>query len=301
MRCPTSVEKDGLALIDPITITHSGTILVGHAQVEWARQQSLSELWASSHSVMGAGKWTSLPDIPYEGGLAAFVCKKGGNRATMRAQLRIPGERMRLTRRDLLERCAALGVLTFASSIPVSALAAAWDDAEKKRQPTPFCELGPFYKRQAPHTSILRAAGDAGMPLALSGVVYDTRGDVVPDAKLEIWQTDNAGQYDIEGYRYRAVLEPGAKANYTIESVMPGHYPARVCQHTHYLVTAPGHKPLITQLYFATDPVFEGDPDKNYTRDPLITSRELVRPVMIKSDSQQTIAVVNFDLVMETL
>lgn len=208
---------------------------------------------------------------------------------------------MRLTRRDLLERCAALGVLTFASSIPVSALAAAWDDAEKKRQPTPFCELGPFYKRQAPHTSILRAAGDAGMPLALSGVVYDTRGDLVPDAKLEIWQTDNAGQYDIEGYRYRAVLEPGAKANYTIESVMPGHYPARVCQHTHYLVTAPGHKPLITQLYFATDPVFEGDPDKNYTRDPLITSRELVRPVMIKSDSQQTIAVVNFDLVMETL
>jgi protocatechuate 3,4-dioxygenase beta subunit len=208
---------------------------------------------------------------------------------------------MQLTRRDLLERCAALGVLTFASSMPVSALAAAWDDAEKKRQPTPFCELGPFYKRQAPHTSILRATGDAGMPLALSGVVYDTRGDVVPDAKLEIWQTDNAGQYDIEGYRYRAVLEPGAKANYKIESVMPGHYPARVCQHTHYLVTAPGHKPLITQLYFATDPVFEGDPDKNYTRDPLITSRELVRPVMIKSDLQQTIAVVNFDLVMETL
>lgn len=208
---------------------------------------------------------------------------------------------MQLTRRDLLERCAALGVLTFASFMPVSALAAAWDDAEKKRQPTPFCELGPFYKRQAPHTSILRAAGDAGMPLSLSGVVYDTRGDVVPDAKLEIWQTDNAGQYDIEGYRYRAVLEPGAKANYTIESVMPGHYPARVCQHTHYLVTAPGHKPLITQLYFATDPVFEGDPDKNYTRDPLISSRELVRPVMIKSDPQQTIAVVNFDLVMETL
>jgi protocatechuate 3,4-dioxygenase beta subunit len=208
---------------------------------------------------------------------------------------------MQLTRRDLLERCAALGVLTFASSLPVSALAAAWDDAEKKRQPTPFCELGPFYKRQAPHTSMLRAAGDAGMPLALSGVVYDTRGDVVPDAKLEIWQTDNAGQYDIEGYRYRAVLAPGAKANYTIESVMPGHYPARVCQDVHYLVTAPGHKPLITQLYFATDPVFEGDPDKNYTRDPLIASRELVRPVMIKSDPQQTIAVVDFDLVMETL
>jgi protocatechuate 3,4-dioxygenase beta subunit len=208
---------------------------------------------------------------------------------------------MTLTRRDLLERCAALGVVTFASSIPVSALAATWDDAEKKRQPTPFCELGPFYKRLAPHTSMMRRAGDPGMPLSLSGVIYNTRSEVVPDAKLEIWQTDNAGEYDIQGYRYRSVLEPGAKGSYAVESVMPGHYPARVCQHVHYLVTAPGHQPLITQLYFATDPVFDGDPDKNYTRDPLITSRELVRPVMIKSDPRQTIAIVNFDLVMETL
>jgi protocatechuate 3,4-dioxygenase beta subunit len=132
-------------------------------------------------------------------------------------------------------------------------------------------------------------------------VIYDTRGDVVPNAKLEIWQTDNAGHYDIEGYRYRTLLEPGVKGSYAIESVMPGHYPARVGQHVHYLVTAPGHKPVITQLYFATDPVFDGDPDKNFHRDPLITSRELVRPVMIKEDPKQIGAVVNFDLVMETL
>ena len=47
--------------------------------------------------------------------------------------------------------------------------------------------------------------------------------------------------------------------------------------------------------------MFEGDRDKNYTRDPLITSRELVRPVMIKGDPKEIIAAVNFDLVMETL
>ena len=58
---------------------------------------------------------------------------------------------------------------------------------------------------------------------------------------------------------------------------------------------------MITQLYFATDPVFDGDPEKNYTRDPLITSRELVRPVMIKGDPKDIVAAVNFDLVMETL
>src|SRR5579862_3946676 len=138
------------------------------------------------------------------------------------------GESMNFTRRELLERCAAFGAITVATSLPLAAVAAAWDDAEMKRQPTPFCELGPFYKREAPHTSQLRAPGDSGMPLALAGVVYDVRGDVVPDAKLEVWQTDNDGHYDIGGYRYRAVLEPGAKGAYSIESVMPGHYPTRV-------------------------------------------------------------------------
>jgi protocatechuate 3,4-dioxygenase beta subunit len=208
---------------------------------------------------------------------------------------------MPYTRREVLERCLAFGTLTLATQLPLPALATAWDDAENKRQPTPFCELGPFYKRGAPHTATLRGADDPGMPLAVSGVVYDVRGAIVPDVKLEIWQTDYLGHYDNSGYRYRTVLNPGPKGSYAIQSVMPGHYPDRVCQHVHYLVTAPGHKPLITQLYFATDPVFEGNPDKNYTRDPLITSRELVRPVMIEGDPKQVTAAVNFDLVLEAL
>jgi protocatechuate 3,4-dioxygenase beta subunit len=207
---------------------------------------------------------------------------------------------MNFTRRELLERCVLFGAVTVASTVSLPTIAEAWDAAEKKK-PTPWCELGPFYKREAPHSSILRAPGDAGMPLALSGVVYNTRGETVPDAKLEIWQADNDGHYDVDGYRFRALLEPGPKGAYAIESVIPGHYPDRVCQHVHYLVTAPGLKPLITQMYFATDPVFDGNPDKNYTRDPLCTSRELVRPVVIKGDPQQIVAAVTFDLVLETL
>jgi len=207
---------------------------------------------------------------------------------------------MNFTRRELLERCVVFGAVTVASTVSLPTLAEAWDVAEKKK-PTPWCELGPFYKREAPHSSMLRAPGDAGMPLTLSGVVYNTRGETVPDAKLEIWQADNDGHYDVDGYRFRALLEPGPKGAYAIESVIPGHYPDRVCQHVHYLVTAPGLKPLITQMYFATDPVFDGNPDKNYTRDPLCTSRELVRPVVIKGDPQQIVAAVTFDLVLETL
>lgn len=80
---------------------------------------------------------------------------------------------------------------------------------------------------------------------------------------------------------------------------MPGHYPARVARHVHYFVTAPGYKPLSTQLYFATDEVFEGDPDKHFSKDPLVTSRELVRPVTLGGQPGAAVAAVGFELVLE--
>ncbi|HXZ81666.1 MAG TPA: hypothetical protein VEG30_17185 [Terriglobales bacterium] len=204
-----------------------------------------------------------------------------------------------LSRREVLERCIAFGAVTLAGSLTPSLAAAAWEQHERNLSPTPACELGPFYKRLAPNTGEMRHPGDPGMPLSISGVVYNMRGEVLPDATLELWQTDHLGHYDLEGYRYRAVLHSDSKGAYAAESVIPGHYPDRVCQHVHYLITAPGHKPLITQLYFATDPVFEGDPAKNYNRDPLISSRELVRPVMLVGDPKDVHASVHFELVLE--
>lgn len=204
------------------------------------------------------------------------------------------------TRRTLLERCATFGALSLAIPTALSSVAEAWDAAEnKKLSPTPPCALGPFYKRLAPATVNLRADKDPGMPLALSGVVYSESGAILPNAKIELWQADNFGHYDNDGYRFRTILQPDSKGGYSVDSVMPGHYPQRVCQHVHYLVSAPGHKPLVTQMYFGTDPVFEGNPAKNFSRDPLITSIELVRPVMIKGDPKEMIVAVNFDLVLE--
>lgn len=208
---------------------------------------------------------------------------------------------MPLSRRDLVAKCMALGVLTSTGNFLPSALAEAWEQNETSRKPTPTVELGPFYKRRAPGSNMLREPGDPGMPLVVAGQVFDTRGSVIPDATVEIWQTNHVGLYDLEGYRYRAKLTTNGEGKYDFSSVMPGHYPARVCQHVHYLVSALGHKPLTTQLYFATDPVLEGDPDKNYTRDPLITSRELVRPVTLVGDPKDMYAAVRFELVLEML
>lgn len=207
-----------------------------------------------------------------------------------------------LSRRDVLENCLALGSLAILSSTPVSAMLAAFQERElQHRRPTPPNEIGPFYKKNSPQTGPLRAAGDPGMPLAVSGQVFNTRADALPNAVIEVWQTDHLGHYDLEGYRYRGKLPLDANGSYKFDSVMPGHYPDRVCQHVHYLVTAPGHKPLVTQLYFATDPVFEGDPDRNFGRDPLIHSRELVRPVVLTGDPHEIEAAVRFDLVLELL
>jgi len=203
-----------------------------------------------------------------------------------------------LNRREILQKCLALGSITLIASSSRAAMLLAFEEKEL-RKPTPANELGPFYKKRAPETATLRAPGDPGMPLSVSGQILDTRGEKLPNVVLEVWQTDHLGHYDLDGYRYRAKLPADNSGNYKFESVMPGHYPDRVCQHIHYLVTAPGHKPLVTQLYFATDPVFEGDPDKNFNRDPLIHSRELVRPVMLVGDPKDIHAAVNFELCLE--
>jgi len=210
-----------------------------------------------------------------------------------------------LTRREALWRCAALGSLNIVvPALGLTDAVAAFEQAEQAntaRSATHWNEIGPFYKRLAPNSRRLRAANDPGLGLDVSGHVFNTRGEKLIGAKVEIWQADHHGLYDLDGYRYRASLVADASGLYMFESIMPGHYPGRVCQHVHYAITAPGHKPLITQLYFATDPVFEGDPDKNYTKDPLIISRELIRPVTLTGDPKIIQAAVTFDAVLERL
>ena len=208
------------------------------------------------------------------------------------------------TRREVLQKCVALGSLVVTSGFSHESMLAAFQDGEKLlHKPTPPNPLGPFYKRLTPVNNILRAPGDPGLPLTLSGQVVDTRGDIVPAATIEIWQTNYQGLYDLDGYRYRGKQKVDKSGAYSFESIIPGHYPdkSRICQHVHYLVMAPGHKPLVTQLYFASDPAFDGDPQKNYTRDPLIQTPDLIRPVILTGDPNELRAKVRFELYMERL
>jgi protocatechuate 3,4-dioxygenase beta subunit len=207
-----------------------------------------------------------------------------------------------LSRRAILQKCFAVGSVTIGSGFSQETMFAAFQEREiQLRKPTPTDALGPFYKRLAPTTSTLRAQGDPGLPLSVSGQVFDTRGDILPNATIEVWQADHLGYYDIDGYRYRGKLPLDNFGQYKFESVMPGHYPDRVCQHIHYLVIAPGHKALVTELYFATDPVFDGDPQKNFARDPNIYTPELIRPVVLAGGPEAVHAEVRLELCLERL
>ena len=96
--------------------------------------------------------------------------------------------RLKLNRRELLEKCMSVGVATSTAGIMPSVLAEAWGHAEgANRPPTPMDELGPFYKRLSPAGNKMRQPGDPGMPLE----VYSIRGEVIPTASLEIWQTSH--------------------------------------------------------------------------------------------------------------
>ena len=209
-----------------------------------------------------------------------------------------------LQRREVLQKCLALGSIVIASEFSTDSMLCAFAEGEKPlSKSTPPNPIGPFYKRLTPVNNTLRAPGDPGLPLTLFGQVVDTRGEIVPDATIEIWQTNHHGLYDIDGYRYRGKETVDSTGAYRFESVIPGHYPdkSRVCQHVHYVVLAPGHKSLVTQLYFATDPAFEGNPQKNYARDPILQTPDLIRPVMLTGEPNEVHAKVRFELCLECL
>jgi protocatechuate 3,4-dioxygenase beta subunit len=115
-------------------------------------------------------------------------------------------------------------------------------------------------------------------------------------ATLEVFHADDRGEYDMRGFRCRGEIPVGANGEYGYETVVPAGYGGRP-EHIHYVINAPGHKRLVTQLYFENDPKFKGDPDKNY--DNLVSHRELVRPVRSINRNNTAYTSVIFDICLE--
>src|SRR5438309_1068596 len=101
-------------------------------------------------------------------------------------------DRMDIPRRGLLAAGAGLLAATAAPALAAEAL-----------RPTPRNELGPFYRRHAPHEATLAQPGDVGQRLVISGAVFRSTGELLPNAHVELWHADDAGRYDVDGDRFR--------------------------------------------------------------------------------------------------
>lgn len=113
-----------------------------------------------------------------------------------------------------------------------------------------------------PATARLVAAGEAGEPMHLEGIVRDASGK--PRAGIIVYahQTDASGHYPPASPphrhgRLRAWARTGADGRYAFLTVRPGSYPGSTApQHIHLHVIEPG-----CALYYIDDVLFRDDPN----------------------------------------
>ena len=104
-----------------------------------------------------------------------------------------------------------------------------------------------------------------------AGQVRDHDGRPVPGARLDVWQTAPNGLYDVQDpaqpeMNLRGIFTAGDDGSYSFRTVRPVAYPIpedgpvgemlRATgrhnwrpAHIHFLVSAPGHKPVITHVF----------------------------------------------------
>jgi hydroxyquinol 1,2-dioxygenase len=132
--------------------------------------------------------------------------------------------------------------------------------------------LGPFFMAGAPRIDLGGdiSAGAAGEPCYVEGTVRGLGGEPVAGARLEVWESDEDGFYDVQyqgsavanrghlftddvgGFRFWAVRP----APYPIPDDGPvgevlaaaGRGPMRPA-HIHFMVSAPGHRTLTTHIF----------------------------------------------------
>lgn len=121
----------------------------------------------------------------------------------------------------------------------------------------------------------------AGEPLLVVCSVTDVAGKPVPGVKIDIWETDSSGKYDVqhEGRSEpdgRCVMRSDEEGLFHFKAIVPVPYPipndgpvgqllkklGRHCwrpSHMHFMFEKPGYDHLITALYLRGDPYETSD------------------------------------------
>lgn len=140
--------------------------------------------------------------------------------------------------------------------------------------------FGPFFLDDAPQVEQGGdiAFGAEGQPAWVEGTVTDTDGNPIPNARIEVWECDEDGFYDVQytdgRMAGRAHLFSDEQGNYRFWGLTPVPYPiphdgpvGKMLQsvgrspvraaHLHFMVTAPGKRTLVTHIFVQGDPQLE--------------------------------------------
>jgi protocatechuate 3,4-dioxygenase beta subunit len=128
--------------------------------------------------------------------------------------------------------------------------------------PTPQCHdgdpptvrqtEGPFFKPSSPQRADLIEPNAKARVVELSGQVLTRSCRPVERALIDLWHSDERGDYDSRGFRYRGHIFTDADGRYRFRTILPALYPGRT-RHYHVKVQAPQRPVLTTQLYFPAD------------------------------------------------
>jgi hydroxyquinol 1,2-dioxygenase len=148
---------------------------------------------------------------------------------------------------------------------------------------TPSTVFGPFFVAGSPRfeNGDDIANGAPGEPCIVQGRVISVAGEPVPNARLEVWQADDDGFYDVqqpglEEPRGRGHLYSAQDGRYWFWTVKPTAYPIPVDgpvggllaganrspmrpAHVHFMVSAPGHQTVTTHVFADGDPHLDSD------------------------------------------
>ena len=149
---------------------------------------------------------------------------------------------------------------------------------------TPGSVLGPFHTAGSPWCANPAdlTAGNVGRAVLLRGRVLDIAGQPLPNAALDFWQNadnglywqldpaqpqdnlrcqmkvDEAGRFAIRTIRPRPYQIP-TDGPVWLDLVGPAGRTAWRPAHVHLIVSAPGHRSLVTELFDADDPYLDSD------------------------------------------
>ena len=151
---------------------------------------------------------------------------------------------------------------------------------EAYKDATEATVFGPFFVDDAPEVELGGdiSFGAEGQPAWIEGTVTDTEGNPIPNARIEVWECDEDGLYDVQytdgRMAGRAYLYSDENGQYRFWGLTPVPYPiphdgpvGKMLQavgrspvraaHLHFMVTAPEHRTLVTHIFVDGDPQLE--------------------------------------------